>query len=471
MLVFPPIPFILPTLFIVLIGPAAPKPAAARQPHMSRRASILLRSRLAPGAVAVPRLALGVAALRDGRFLDRDRAVGWCGVLLAVELVAAAFFALGTHGAFTHVSATTTDFSSFYAAGRLALGQAPALAYDQAAHYAAQQAATLPGVEHNVFFYPPVFLLLCAPLALLPYMAALVAFAALGLALYLPVAARILKLSGASGLLPLLAFPSVVWSVGMGQNALFTAAILGGGLLLLDRRPWLAGMVLGLLCYKPHFGVLLPVALAAGQHWRAFAATALSVALLVGLSVALFGWQTWHAYLVAFAGSGSVYTSGKVSFGAFVTPFGAALLLGAPVSVAIFVQACALVLAAGVVVLVWRGAAPLAARASVLLAATLLAVPLALFYDLMPLALGIFWLARQGRRDGFLPWEKSVLAAVYAVPLLSRYIGIGLHLPLGPLASLAVLAFGVLHARAGTQSDRAMVPAAHGLPVGRLAGP
>ena len=412
-----------------------------------------------------------LAALRDGRFLDRRRAVGWSGVLLVVELLAAAFATLWTHGVFIPVPPATTDFSSFYAAGRLALGADPALVYDQAAHYAAQQAATLPGVEHNVFFYPPVFLLLLAPLAHLPYLAGFAVLATLGLALYLPVGARILGLPGAGGLLPVLAFPSVVWAVGMGQNSLLTAAIFGAGLLLLDRRPVLAGLVLGLLCYKPHFGLLLPVALAAGRHWRAFAATALSVAALVAVTLVLFGWPTWHAYLLAFAGSGGLYTSGKVSFGAFVTPFGAALLLGAPPAVAGFVQACALVLAAGVVAWVWHGAAPLAARASVLLAATLLAVPLALFYDMMPLALGIFWLARQGSRDGFLPWERLTLAGVFAVPLLSRYIGLGLHLPLGPLASLAVLAFGVLHARPRTEADRFVAPGSRRLLIARHAAP
>lgn len=412
-----------------------------------------------------------LAALRDGRFLDRRRVIGWSGTLLAVELVATVLIVMYTHGAFVPQPPSTTDFSSFYAAGHLALGADPALAYDQAAHHAAQEAATQPGVEHNVFFYPPVFLLLCAPLARLPYIPAFLLLGALGLAAYLPVAARILRLPGWGGLLPLLGFPAVIWTIGMGQNALLTAAILGGGLLLLDRRPVLAGLVFGLLCYKPHFGLLLPVALAAGGHWRAFLATALSVGVLVALTLLLFGWPTWAAYLVAFAHSGDIYTSGKVSFGAFVTPFGAALLLGAPVKIAGLAQVVASVLAAGVVAWVWRGEASLAARASVLLAATLLAVPLALFYDLMPLGLGVFWLARQGARAGFLPWEKTVLVVVFGVPLLARYVGAGLHLPLGLLASLAVLTIGVLHARPWMLRDRAAASVAGGLLLARHAGP
>ena len=379
-------------------------------------------------------------------WLDRRRVIGWSAVLLTLELLALGFLALWSHGVFVAQPPTTTGFSSFYAAGRLALGPAPYLAYDPAAHYAAQQAATAPGVEHFVFFYPPVWLLLCAPLARLPYMAAYLLFEAGSLGLYVLVGRRILGLPGRAGLLPVLAFPSVIWTLGLGQNALLTAALFGGGLLLLERRPVLGGALLGLLAYKPHFGLLLPVALAAGRHWRAFAAAAVTVAGLVLLSLALFGVRAWQDYLAAFAASGSVYTSGQVSFAAFVTPFGAALLWGAPARLAWLVQAASALLAAASVAWVWRGPAPFAVRAGVLLAATLLAVPLALFYDLMPLALALFWLVRQARQDGFLVWEKFVLTAAYGVPLVSRYIALGLHVPLGPPACLAVLALGLRRA-------------------------
>lgn len=397
-----------------------------------------------------------IEGLRQGAFLGRARVLGWTGTLLVLELLALAFLVLWTHGVFVSQPPATTGFSSFYAAGMLANGKAPALAYDAAAHYAAQQAATQAGVEHFVFYYPPVFLLLCAPLAHLPYMAAFLLFEAAALALYLPIGMRILGIEGRAGWVPVLAFPAAIWSVGLGQNALLTAALLGGGLLLLERRPALAGAVLGLLCYKPHFGLLLPVALLAGRQWRAIAGAAASVAALVALSLAVFGWGCWAAYLHAFAGAGRVYASGDVDFAAFVTPFGAALLLGARPAVAWAVQGVASLLAAVAVFWAWRRPVPLAARAAVLGSAMLIAVPLALFYDLMPLGLGVFFLARQGRRDGFLPWERLLLAALYAVPLMARYVAQGMHIPLGLLACLALLALGLIHVRRATGAATAM---------------
>jgi alpha-1,2-mannosyltransferase len=386
------------------------------------------------------------AALRDGRFLHRRRVIGWCGVLLVLEVAALIFLTLWTHGVFRPVPPVTTGFSSFYAAGVLADGPAPWRPYDGAAHYAAQVAATAPGVEHFVFYYPPVFLVLCAVLAHLPYLVAFAVFEAATLLLYVLAARPILALPGWSGLLPVLAFPAVIWTVGLGQNALLTAAILGAGLTALERRPVRAGAVLGLLCYKPHFGLLLPVAFLAGRQWRAMVGAALSVVALILLSAALFGWRTWHDYLSAVAQAGPVYASGQVSFAAFVTPFGAALSLGASPRLAAGVQAVALLGAAACVAWAWRGQAALAVRSAVLLSATLLAVPLALFYDTMPLALAIFLLVADARRTGFLPWERVALAVVYAVPLLSRYVGLALHLPLGPAASLVILALALRRA-------------------------
>src|SRR5713226_10032471 len=118
------------------------------------------------------------------------------------------------------------------------------------------------------------------------------------------------------------------WPMPGHRNAPLTAGLFGAATLLVDRRPLLAGLFFGALCYKPHFGLLVPVALAAGGHWRAFAAAFLSAAALCLLSLALFGWEVWHDYLVAAVASPAVYQSGRISFSGFVNLFGAVLLLG-----------------------------------------------------------------------------------------------------------------------------------------------
>src|SRR5439155_17090719 len=137
------------------------------------------------------------------------------------------------------------------------------------------------------------YLILCAALAPLPYLVAFILFIAATLVLYLAVARRILADRSPTALLMLLSCPMLFWTIGLGQNAFLTAALFGMATLLIDRRPVAAGLLFGLLCYEPHFGRLVLVALATGGYWRSFAAAALSAGSLVFVSMLQFGWETW----------------------------------------------------------------------------------------------------------------------------------------------------------------------------------
>jgi alpha-1,2-mannosyltransferase len=384
-------------------------------------------------------------ALSRAAWLHRERVIGWSGILLATELLALGFLIAWTHAAFAPINPpTTTDFVSFYAAGKLALAGTPALAYDQAAHHAVEMAATAFGIEYQFFLYPPVYLLLCAPLAALPYLPSFILFQAVTLALWLLTASRILAVRGWAWCLPVLAYPAVFWTMGLGQNAMLTASLLGAATLLIDTRPRTAGILLGLICYKPHLALLAPIALAVGGYWRSFVAAALTVVAAVAMSVAIFGLAPWHAYLTELSGARAVYETGRISLAGFVTPFGAARLLGFQAALAYAVQIPISLVSAAAVAWVWRRDPDPARRGAALAAGALLSVPLALLYDLMIAGIAILWLVRAARRDGFLPWEKLLLTACYIMPLPCRYLGLGLHLPLAPLAPAALLALAVV---------------------------
>ncbi len=364
-----------------------------------------------------------------------------CAALLAIELAFALFLAAGTHGLIVPLpKPNTTDFASFYAAGSLADIGAPELAYNQAEHYAAEQRATEPGIDYLLYYYPPVFEMLCAVLAWLPYHLAFAAFEAATLALYLPVAMRILGERGWPALLPLLAFPPVLWTIGLGQNAFLTAGLFGAATLLIDRRPAAAGLLFGALCYKPHFALLVPVALVAGGHWRALAAAAGSAAALALLALLVLGGQAWRDFLTAAAASQDVYASGRIAFAGFVTPFGAARLLGGSPGVAYMAQAMATAIAAVLVAVVWGRAPPLPIRAATLAAATLVAIPVALFYDLMLASIAGLWLIRADGAYRLPEWGKLVLAVLAVLALNPRGLAQAWHAPIGPLISAALLA-------------------------------
>ncbi len=362
----------------------------------------------------------------------------WLTILALAECGLFLFFVAGAHGLIVPLDhAGSTDFVSFHAAGTLAWAGTPWLAYDRAAHHAAETAALGFSTAYNYFYYPPVFLLLCAPLARLPYLVGFVFFqATTGTACLF--AARLIRRDLPP--LALLAFPGFWWAIGTGQNALLTAALFAAGTALIDRRPWLAGLCLGALCYKPHFGLLIPVALIAGGHGRAIAGAAIAVTALTAASFAAFGAETWTAFLGAAARSGEVYAANAIFMGGLTSPYGALMALGAGRDIAFAVQAVVIVLAAAAVGMVWRRGAPLPLRGAILLAATPVAVPVLMFYDLMLVFLALAWLTclTPWRRRG---WECLVMGAAFLAPLCSGNV-LG-ETPLLFATVTAVLAFGV----------------------------
>lgn len=370
-------------------------------------------------------------------------------VLLGSEVLWFAFLIAGSYGLVPRYGPETVSFVGFYAAGQLAADGYPQLAYDDTVLYENEVDLTRPGVSRIRFLYPPIYLLLCAPLAMMGFVAAFIAFEATTLPLYLLVVRRILEARGSGWVLPALAFPANFWTIGYGQNGFLSAALLGLGTLLVDKRPVIAGVMFGLLCYKPQFGVLVPIALIAGRHWRAVIGAVVSSGLLVGLSLVAFGWATWQAYVTSFFGSaaGSEFEIGRqVNLFGSVSPFAAALWLGMPVGQARIAQLVATLFVVLLVGWVWRKNARLPTRAAVLASGIVVAVPYALPYDLVISAVAGCWLMRAGWEGGFLRWEKPVLAVFYILPLFPFRAWMVLHIPFGPIAGALLLILCALRA-------------------------
>ena len=91
--------------------------------------------------------------------------------------------------------------------------------------------------------------------------------------------------------------PSSFVNVFLGQNGFFTAALALSGFTLLPRRSILAGVMFGLLTFKPHLGIMIPIALLAMGNWRAIMAASLTAGLFLGASVLMYGGDTWWQFL------------------------------------------------------------------------------------------------------------------------------------------------------------------------------
>lgn len=202
-----------------------------------------------------------------------------------------------------------TDFSNVYAAGTMVLEGRAAAAFDPAPHHAREQEIFGAGTPFYGWHYPPFFLFVAAVLATMPYGLALAVWQAITFALYLIAMRAIFDRGHASparedgGALMMLltaAFPAVFINLGHGHNGFLSAALLGGALVLLH-RPIIAGILFGLLAYKPQFGLMIPLVLVATGQWRAIAAAAVTVTALVVVTTLVFGIDIWSAFLT-FAG-------------------------------------------------------------------------------------------------------------------------------------------------------------------------
>ena len=250
---------------------------------------------------------------------------------------------------------------------------------------------------------------------------------------------------GGRTLLLALATPAVFVNFVAGQNGTWTAALFGAGLGFLDRRPVLAGGLLGLLVYKPQLGILIPVALVAGRHWRACAAAAATSGGLVAIAAICFGPDIFADYFGLLATVRHlILEDGTGVWHRMLSVFVAARRLGADVPTAYFVQAIAAALAALAVAAVWFRGASFGVRNATLLLGTCLATPYLQDYDLVFGALVVVWLGQDAdvRRIPELPLFLAN-AALLLIPLFTASLARLTGLALGPLFILPLFLIAV----------------------------
>jgi hypothetical protein len=387
---------------------------------------------------------MGWDVLRKAEWLEPGRVRGYLLLLALVQVGVLVFqLATATNGVDANGFLIGTDFISFWTSGRMLL--AGANVYDTAAHVAVQREFhAIPG-EYTAFFYPPSFLPFVWPLGLLPYFPALgLWLTATGAAFLAAVRAwfRELGLKGPAVVL-IAAFPPMFVTLTHGQTSFLVAALLGGGLLLVERRPWLAGVLIGLATIKPQFGLLVPVALLASGQWRTIAAAAVTALGLAAFAALAFGPQVWADWFAITRTASTATADGNIGFAKMVSVFAGLSLLGVPAAAAMLVQgAVSLALAAAVMVAGWRRAVTPGLVALVLAGAPL-ATPFVLDYDMVLTAFPLAYLFARGRAEGFADWERITIATTFAGAAFARPLAINLGVPIMPLllASLFLLIF------------------------------
>ncbi|HKM87680.1 MAG TPA: glycosyltransferase family 87 protein [Xanthobacteraceae bacterium] len=341
-------------------------------------------------------------------------------------------------------SGLPSDFVNVWAAGRMALAGHAAAAYDWPTHKLVEES----GVGHPFdgyygWPYPPTFLFAAAAVSLLPYLSAYIFWVSGTFLAYLAAIRAII--GDRVGYLLAAAFPAVLANSIVGQNGFFSASLIGGALALMERRPICAGVLLGLLTYKPHLGLLFPIALMASGRWRVFVTAGIVTALTAAASWAAFGSESWQAFLPGIGHtSQALLSNGTADWGKLQTAFGLTRALGGGEALGWTVQIALALIAAGAIAVLWRSRATYEIKAAALGTGTLLATPYLFTYDLVVLAVPLAFLFRLGRARGFLAHEVAGMGLACLLILIFPFV----KAPVGFGAVLVVAALIVRRALA-----------------------
>ncbi|RQZ47725.1 glycosyltransferase family 87 protein [Burkholderia sp. Bp9099] len=379
---------------------------------------------------------------RFPHWLNRDRVRLYAAAVLLTELLFLCVYLARVHGSHTSVPGPLAqDLAPIWSAARLAAHGHAIDAWHFPSLFAIEKLAipTMNAADGSLpWLYPPTMLLFVLPLGWLPYMFALVLWIGVTYVLFAVTIRATVQRDAA--LLCALAFPGAFLTVIVGQTSLLSATLAGCGLLMLNRRPVIAGICFGLLTMKPQMAILFPLALLCAAQWRALAAWAATIAGGFALSTLAFGLGAWFAFAHGIHDAAQLVGAGHARLARMPTVFALATLAGWPVYVARGLQLLSAAAAAIAVVYAWRGACSYALRAATLACACLIVSPYLYDYDLTWYGLVIAWYARYAWTHGWRRFDREWLLLMWVMPLAGLVLVPHLSFQFMPLVTLASLA-------------------------------
>ncbi len=399
-----------------------------------------------------------IDALKNGNWLNQSRIRGYPRLFLCLYGLLGFLWIFGLQERLQpHEGAFVTDFINVYSAGLSVHEGHPRDAYDWENQKKKQDDLTLAlsaeqDIKDNGFLpwlYPPMFLAVGWAVAFLPYFVALGLYSLIGLALYGLTLSRMAPPYKES-LWVAAAFPGVFINLFSGQNGFFTTSLLAAGLFFLERFPVAAGIAFGALSYKPHFFVLIPLALLAARQWKALTSAVASACVFAALSWAAFGSDSWIAFYEGLPATKTniLEIDSDRWLGILHSVFSMVRVFGGNLQTAYAVQSLVTLSSILLVLWIWSKRVSFEVRGASLAALLLLASPYSFVYDQVLLAIPIALLAGKGIRAGFLPFEKTFLFALWLLPFLVQDSGKHFAMPLTPPMLILLLAFCWKRARA-----------------------
>ena len=319
------------------------------------------------------------------------------------------------------------DFINMWTGGKLIAARDYATLYDPSKFMAFQERFYGP-LDRHIFSYPPVTFPLAELLGRMPYPLALLSWLGGTGALFWHAARPWWPRHGGPSWLVLLT-PAALLNMWEGHYGFLIGALFLYGFRLLDARPWLAGVAIGLLIIKPQFALLIPLVLLLRFEWRAITSASATVIAMLATSVAIYGASAWTTFFALGAGRQANIDAGGAFFGKLSTSAATAVLgLGGGWALALAAQAVLAVLGVALVVRAVRKRVDTRSLALLTATATFLVLPYGLSYDLTVAAIGAWGVMTSDRatsRDtqlaaiGFVAPQIGIVLALLGVPVMS----------------------------------------------------
>lgn len=341
------------------------------------------------------------------------------------------------HGAWQASPGTLVgrDFVNMFSAGHMMFDRGLTGIYDVNAYQAYQSALFDGRVAGHNYSYTPVSFFYVWLFALPPYPVAYLLWTGLTGAAFAFAARPYLRDAGLPTWLAVLT-PAALLNVWAGHYGFLFGALWLGAWSLLDRRPRLAGVLVGLMIVKPHLAILMPLMLAARGEWRTFFAAMITVVALIVSSGLLFGWQLWADYVsetILFQAA-MVDQTEQFFLRMMPTAYPGFRLAGLVPAAAWLLQAACAVGAVGAV-LRWMPRDPrLSGLAAA--AATFLVLPYAFNYDMTIVGVAAVILLHRAPKDE--PLTRIVAALALLLPAVVVFTS-ALAMPIAPILLMLLL--------------------------------
>ncbi|CAE6812292.1 glycosyltransferase family 87 protein [Paraburkholderia domus] len=388
-------------------------------------------------------------------FLTPERVVVYSVAMLVLYALFMVTWARASNG-FTTGDFTKPgiDFSVFWSASYAALHGPAWQVYDFTSFDKIEETLFhFPRGSFLPWLYPPTFLVLVKPLALVPPVVAFFLFVGVSALLFVFATLAVSRLAptmGSSrlGWLLVAACPCVFVPAVFGQNSLLTAALAALAVHWIGRHPVRAGLCIGLLAIKPQMALLLPFVLIAARAWRTFGVAALSASLFGAFSVMICGAQSLPLFLASTRLARElILEHGRHYWLSSPTTFAVLREGGVPLAPAYGAQACVALIAAAAACHIWRSTHDARLRGAALTVATLLANPYVWHYELAWLGIAVICLTAIGFDKGWRRGEQAVLVLAWLLPVYEFFNRLTELPQIGPVVLLLMLLLTLRRAR------------------------